>query len=912
MWFIEGQVTRRGRQVNVRTWLKPGTTLTLGRQDNDPDVLCVGTDVNVSRRHVALTVEESSLANVTTRASRTTLIIKDLSQNGVFLDGVRIKRQEDTPLQLTHVQPRRQGGWGTSKTIAQSQIEAEDQGMRSTVAGSGHAGSVEMTIGSMKFTIERVDFSVAFAGMSSSEKVEASQLAADIDIKVEPKEWVSGVSTHLLMSSASSPRAEQFRLSDKVYQALAYGGHIITMPWLQAFRDALLASTNNRYEPFDPPSESEYLPMDFKSLAQVSGIQWYPDFKRKMGYRWVETREIGMAILAVSTDQFCNPKYQGTLPTLDDRLTHASMSSLSTFDPRQSSLMQPLPEESATLPVGEGRPGTTYARTLAVDMGNEDEPLLPSLGFDDFFGPRRGKTSGTGSSSTSTTTATKNSPVHATPTRLAAKPTKVAAPPSAIAAPSKLTIKAGDGPKKKSRLDMFLDEEDDVIIMDPAPQALKSPTPVVANQQQRHPTVSVHDRSTPSISRVSGTPLSPTSTLSTSSPRPGAGATAVHGAGSERGTVTPATGARRKPILLDSDDDFDFGFPTKRSQAKKDDSRARQVVGERTAALVSVPDGDETFVSDKANEKQGSESAKSTVATEDNGGKRRKILLSKVDSPPSKVSDMFDDLGDDDEEVVDEKPLKPASTLTKEGRDQPSGKTGSSSTTATVASTGRKKLDPVHQDISTYHIEDMIHHQRELERYHRQEAELKQQREMDRLEREYERAASVRPETTAQAQGGGRSNDSAHRAAETGKKQPTALMTSVFSDRLLDNRKRLRLLTDDKIKQEEEDPGIVTPDTTVSSVSSLQQQQRVARIGEQVASMSLREHGSGGEDSFGEHPEWPERWKKMPNYKTRPPVDPVLVEKWKGRPNFKAFRRTAMPGVPMVNGPPVPLMTPQQ
>ncbi|KAF8948548.1 hypothetical protein BGZ47_004284 [Haplosporangium gracile] len=45
--------------------------------------------------------------------------------------------------------------------------------------------------------------------------------------------------------------------------------------------------------------------------------------------------------------------------------------------------------------------------------------------------------------------------------------------------------------------------------------------------------------------------------------------------------------------------------------------------------------------------------------------------------------------------------------------------------------------------------------------------------------------------------------------------------------------------------------------------------------------------------------DWPERWKKMPNFKNflGPSLD--LQEKWKNVPNFKAFRKSKLPGVKM-------------
>ncbi|KAF9137703.1 hypothetical protein BGX30_009982 [Mortierella sp. GBA39] len=43
--------------------------------------------------------------------------------------------------------------------------------------------------------------------------------------------------------------------------------------------------------------------------------------------------------------------------------------------------------------------------------------------------------------------------------------------------------------------------------------------------------------------------------------------------------------------------------------------------------------------------------------------------------------------------------------------------------------------------------------------------------------------------------------------------------------------------------------------------------------------------------------DWPERWKKMPNFKNIAGPSSDLQEKWKNVPNFKAFRKSKLPGV---------------
>ncbi|KAF9286891.1 hypothetical protein BGZ74_001206 [Mortierella antarctica] len=54
--------------------------------------------------------------------------------------------------------------------------------------------------------------------------------------------------------------------------------------------------------------------------------------------------------------------------------------------------------------------------------------------------------------------------------------------------------------------------------------------------------------------------------------------------------------------------------------------------------------------------------------------------------------------------------------------------------------------------------------------------------------------------------------------------------------------------------------------------------------------------------------DWPERWKVLPNFKTRPVITPALQEKWKNVPNYKTFRKSVLPGIQKAPGQPKPLV----
>ncbi|KAF9202102.1 hypothetical protein BGZ59_002323 [Podila verticillata] len=53
--------------------------------------------------------------------------------------------------------------------------------------------------------------------------------------------------------------------------------------------------------------------------------------------------------------------------------------------------------------------------------------------------------------------------------------------------------------------------------------------------------------------------------------------------------------------------------------------------------------------------------------------------------------------------------------------------------------------------------------------------------------------------------------------------------------------------------------------------------------------------------------DWPERWKALPNFKTRPVINPELQARWKDVPNYKTFRKSVLPGIQKAPGQPKPL-----
>ncbi|KAG0215423.1 hypothetical protein BGX28_010128 [Mortierella sp. GBA30] len=353
--------------LDIRLWLKPEVTLTIGRQVAD-DVLSLGkADTSVGRRHLAITVSKPTMTNVRVRGEHTKLTIRDLSStNGVFVDGERIEPDKNVEITILT-----DNAW----------IKQEPR----HVAGRGYGGFVDVKLGDKtSFRLERVDWSICSLGLTAQSKLANVALVTEIDAKVEDT-WVPGTSTHLIIDS-NKPTEK------KLFLALAEGGYLVNKEWLKAQEKSFKESWETKGEIRPQAVELDY-PGPIPSVFEGGNIHWAPNHDRRtlfknhqfisvtgtkygnlsqviecaggiwsaedaraiprlirecmaatripvllcpskeanmdqmypnletilqrMGYRWVIENEIGMAIVYASTEMYCNPKYHESLPTVE-------------------------------------------------------------------------------------------------------------------------------------------------------------------------------------------------------------------------------------------------------------------------------------------------------------------------------------------------------------------------------------------------------------------------------------------------------------------------------------------------------------------------------------------------------------------------------------------------------------------
>ncbi|KAF9578849.1 hypothetical protein BGW38_005156, partial [Lunasporangiospora selenospora] len=228
----------------LRVWLKPDMTLTIGRQ--------------TAGWYQDLVPSTKAACD---HATYTKLTLRDLrSKHGVFINGARIEPDKEVEIII--------GGdklWTTEN--------------KRHVAGRGYGGYAEITIGERtSFRLERVDFGLCSSGMSVQDKLQVVESAVDIDAKVDSTTWISGTSTHLIIGNNKQ--------TEKMYLALAEGGHLVNLAWLEAMKVALEESWVTRGQKFNPPLEIDY-PAPIPEVYQGVPIDWQPNFDRRILFQHV-------------------------------------------------------------------------------------------------------------------------------------------------------------------------------------------------------------------------------------------------------------------------------------------------------------------------------------------------------------------------------------------------------------------------------------------------------------------------------------------------------------------------------------------------------------------------------------------------------------------------------------------------
>ncbi|KAG0369791.1 hypothetical protein BC939DRAFT_504085 [Gamsiella multidivaricata] len=194
------------------------------------------------------------MQSVRTRGEHTKLIIRDLSsKHGVFVDNERIEPAKDTEVVIDAANT-----WTVKE--------------KRHVAGRGYGGFVDVIVGEKtSFRLERVDWSLCSQGLSAQAKVGIVTTAVEIDCKME-EAWTSGISTHLIVGRT--------KRSEKMFLALAEGGHLVGVDWLKAAETSFRESWSSKGQKDARTLEVDH-PAPVPAILQCLDIQWTPNATRK-------------------------------------------------------------------------------------------------------------------------------------------------------------------------------------------------------------------------------------------------------------------------------------------------------------------------------------------------------------------------------------------------------------------------------------------------------------------------------------------------------------------------------------------------------------------------------------------------------------------------------------------------------
>ncbi|KAF9932712.1 hypothetical protein BGZ65_004370 [Modicella reniformis] len=253
----------------------------VGLERNADDTLSLGNgDLSVGRRHVTITTSKPTMQSVRVRGDYTKLFIRDLSsKHGVYVNKERIEAAKDIEI-----------------TINEDHTWKNQE--KKHIAGRGYGGFIDIVIGEKtSFRLERVDWSLCTQGLSAQAKVGIFETVAQVDCKVE-EAWVPGVSTHLIVAKANR--------SEKLYLALAEGGHLVNVEWLKAVEKSFKESWDSKGQK-DAQSMEVFHPAPTPSILENANIQWAPNITRRTlfkDYRFVSvTAAKAREVIVTDTDE---------------------------------------------------------------------------------------------------------------------------------------------------------------------------------------------------------------------------------------------------------------------------------------------------------------------------------------------------------------------------------------------------------------------------------------------------------------------------------------------------------------------------------------------------------------------------------------------------------------------------------
>ncbi|KAG0377311.1 hypothetical protein BGX24_006333 [Mortierella sp. AD032] len=144
------------------------------------------------------------------------------------------------------------------------------------VAGRGYGGWADVNIGDKtNFRLERIDWSICSVGLTIQAKVGIVEVAAEMDVKVE-ESWVGGVSTHVIIGTS--------KVSQRIFLALAEGGYMVDSTWFKEQLRIFQESWETKGESTARMVEQEH-PAPIPSGYEDTSIQWAPNFLRRMLFK---------------------------------------------------------------------------------------------------------------------------------------------------------------------------------------------------------------------------------------------------------------------------------------------------------------------------------------------------------------------------------------------------------------------------------------------------------------------------------------------------------------------------------------------------------------------------------------------------------------------------------------------------
>ncbi|KAF9572758.1 hypothetical protein EC968_009486 [Mortierella alpina] len=482
------------------------------------DILALGKfDTSVGRRHATITVSKPTMKSVRVRGEHTKLTIRDLSSvNGVKVNGERIASATDVEITIDprhtwtaqdtrHVAGRGYGGFAEVKlgdntsfrlervdwSICSLGLSAQQKVAIIEAAAEIDAKvedtwvpgiSTHLIIGNSKRAEKKLFLALAEGG----HLVNLTWLAAQEQSFKES--WISKGATSAKTLELDHPGSiptmfenGNIQWTPNYARRNLFQNHRFFSVTKTKYSnlDQVIECAGGIWSTEDPKAaprliseclQATRIPVFLCPSGETNMAQSYPTLDaimKRMGYRWVYEDEIGMAIVYASTEMFCNPKYQESLPTVE---MMASMQTSQLSNPFGTMPTFVVPEGGT---LDGSLTGDTTTSSHAIHDSNEP---LSSLSFSQLLAPTKSRT------------------------RVAPQEA-----PRQVPQPPKPDV-SGKPDKKKAKTDRMaiffdgLDDDEDVIVLDESrPQGTPVTTIAETSGQLQLPTAVTSSRHSSSL-----------------------------------------------------------------------------------------------------------------------------------------------------------------------------------------------------------------------------------------------------------------------------------------------------------------------------------------------------------------------------------------------------------------------------